>query len=156
MEATMISTDRIEQEIRLTATRTRVWRALTIPTQFGKWFGVALSGDSVKPGMVLRGTKLSQGCGDNTFEATVEEVQPESRFSLRWHPYSTEPVIDFDKDPTTLITFTLTDVPGGTLLSVVETGFDKLPATRRALAFDKHTQGWDAQLKNVAKHLAAT
>ena len=94
MEATMISTDRIEQEIRLTATRARVWRALTIPTQFGKWFGVALSGDSVKPGMVLRGTKLSQGCGDNTFEATVEDVQPESRFSLRWHPYSTEPVID--------------------------------------------------------------
>ncbi len=155
MEATLISTDRIEQQIRLTTSRTRVWRALTIPSQFGKWFGVALTGDSVKPGMVLRGTKLSEGCTDKPFQATVEEVEPESRYSLRWHPYSTEPAVDFTKDPTTLITFTLSDVPGGTLLNVVESGFDMLPPARRAKAFEMHTHGWDAQLKNVAKYLAA-
>ena len=43
------STDRIEQQVRLSAPRARVWRALTDPQEFGKWFGVKLSG-TVAPG----------------------------------------------------------------------------------------------------------
>ena len=157
MEATMTRTDRIEQQIRLTATRTRVWRALTIPTEFGKWFGVALTGNSVAPGAVLRGPLTSGGCGhaDMLFEATVEAVVPESRYSLRWHPYAVEPGVDYSGEPTTLITFSLEDVPGGTLLRVVETGFDKMPAARRAKAFEMNTHGWTKQLENIGKYLAA-
>ena len=157
MEMTFTSTDRIEQQIRLTATRSRVWRALTIPTEFGKWFGVALTGDSVKPGSILRGPMTSQGCGhtDMIFEATVVTVQPESGYSLRWHPYAVEPGIDYAGEPTTLITFTLKDVPGGTLLNVVETGFDKIPVARRAKAFEMNSHGWAKQLENIGKYLAA-
>ncbi|MEO8346991.1 MAG: SRPBCC family protein [Betaproteobacteria bacterium] len=149
MEMTLTSTDRIEQQIRLKATRTRVWRALTIPTEFGKWFGVTLTGDSVRPGTVLRGPS-SCGNGDKIFEATVEAVEPEVRYSLRWHPYAVEP-----GEPTTLITFTLEDVPGGTLLNVVETGFDKVPAARRAKSFEMNTKGWTMQMENIARYLTA-
>ena len=84
------STDRIEQQVRLSAPRARVWRALTDPQEFGKWFGVKLSG-TVAPGATLRGPITHPGYEHVTFEATVETVDPERRVSFRWHPYAIEP-----------------------------------------------------------------
>jgi uncharacterized protein YndB with AHSA1/START domain len=55
----------------------------------------------------------------------------------------------------TLVEFTLESVDGGTLLKVVETGFDKIPAARRVKAFEMNTSGWTSQMKNIAKYLAA-
>jgi uncharacterized protein YndB with AHSA1/START domain len=154
MEATMTSTDRIEQEVRLTATRTRVWRALTIPTEFGKWFGVDLKDGPVKPGTRLLGPITIEGFRHVLFDATVETVEPETRYSMRWHPYAVEPGVDYSGEPTTLITFTLEDVPGGTLLKVVETGFDRIPEARRAKAFQMNSSGWAGQMKRIERYLA--
>lgn len=50
--------------------------------------------------------------------------------------------------------FTLADAPDhGTLLKVVETGFDKLPPERRLEAFRMNSGGWDAQMKNIVRHV---
>ena len=38
------STDRIHKEISLSASPSRVWRALTDSAEFGEWFGVDLQG----------------------------------------------------------------------------------------------------------------
>jgi uncharacterized protein YndB with AHSA1/START domain len=48
------STDRIERKIRLSAPRSRVWRALTNPVEFGAWFGVKVEG-RFAPGARVRG-----------------------------------------------------------------------------------------------------
>ncbi|MEO8450637.1 MAG: SRPBCC family protein [Gemmatimonadota bacterium] len=154
MSTTQTSTDRIEKQIHLSAPRARVWRALTDLKEFGQWFGVKLSG-SVAPGATLRGPITSRGYEHVTFEATVETVDPEKRFAFRWHPYAIEPGVDYSGEPTTLIVFTLEEVDGGTLLTVVESGFDKIPAARRAKAFEMDSKGWAAQLENVKKHIAA-
>ncbi|MEZ4409539.1 MAG: hypothetical protein R3A52_24160 [Polyangiales bacterium] len=37
----------------------------------------------------------------------------------------------------------------------MESGFDKVPASRRARAFEMNTQGWGAQIERVAKHVAS-
>ena len=52
--------------------------------------------------------------------------------------------------------FTLEDAGGGTLLNVVESGFDKIPAARRAKAFEMNAKGWGMQMEIIAKHPAAS
>lgn len=58
-----------------------------------------------------------------------------------------------DDEPTTLVEFTLTETAGGVLLRIVESGFDNIPADRRAAAFEANSGGWEAQTKLVRKHL---
>ena len=53
-----------------------------------------------------------------------------------------DPAVDYSKEPTTLVEFTLKEVNGGTLLSVVESGFDKIPVARRDQAFRMNDGGW--------------
>jgi uncharacterized protein YndB with AHSA1/START domain len=154
MSPSQTSTDRIEKQVRLSAPRARVWRALTDTREFGQWFGVNLSG-AVVPGAKLRGPITSPGYEHVTFEATVEMVEPEKRFSFRWHPYAIEPGVDYSSEPTTLVVFTLEEVEGGTLLTVVESGFDKIPASRRAKAFEMNSKGWAIQMENIKRYLAA-
>ena len=131
-----------------------MWRALTDTREFGQWFGVKLSG-AVAPGAKLRGPITHPGFEHVTFEATVETVEPEKRFAFRWHPYAIEPGVDYSSEPTTLVVFTLEEVDGGTLLKVVESGFDNIPASRRANAFEMNSNGWALQMENIKRHLAA-
>lgn len=44
-------------------------------------------------------------------------------------------------------------VPGGTRLTIVESGFDGIPLTRRLEAFRGNTGGWDPQAENIARHV---
>lgn len=149
------STDRIERQVRLSAPRARVWRALTDTREFGQWFGVQLSG-VVAPGAKLRGPITTPGYEHVTFEVTVETVDPEKRFSFRWHPYAIEPGVDYSSEPTTLVVFTLEDSDGGTLLTVVESGFDKIPVSRRVKAFEMNSKGWAAQMENIKRYLGTS
>lgn len=149
-------TDRIERSIVINAPRERVWRALTNAEEFGTWFGPDLKGHTFTEGQHVR--VRNSGCGheDTWFDIIVERIEPRNLFSYRWHPYTTDPNVDYTQEERTLVTFTLEDTAdNGTLLTVVESGFDKLPANRRLEAFPMHSQGWDAQLDNVSKHVSA-
>ena len=53
------------------------------------------------------------------------------------------------------MTFTLEDAGSGTLLTVVESGFDQVPPDRRMEAFRMNSGGWDAQMRNIAGHVTA-
>jgi uncharacterized protein YndB with AHSA1/START domain len=86
-------------------------------------------------------------------EIVVDVVQAETRFSFRWHPYAVEPGVDYSGEPTTLVVFTLEEVDGGTLLTVIESGFDRIPASRRIKAFEMNSKGWAAQMDNVKRYL---
>ena len=54
-----------------------------------------------------------------------------------------------------LVEFALEAIPGGTKLTVVETGFDSLPVHRRADALKMNEQGWAQQLDNIDRHVRA-
>jgi uncharacterized protein YndB with AHSA1/START domain len=82
-------------------------------------------------------------------------MEPENVFAYRWHPYAVDPKADYSQEEPTLVTFTLEDAPGGgTLLKVVESGFDKVPPGRRMEAFRMNSRGWEGQMDNIVRHLA--
>jgi uncharacterized protein YndB with AHSA1/START domain len=146
------NTDRITDKVLLRAQRTRVWRSLADSEEFGLWFGVQGLGEFT-PGATVRGKVTHKGYEHMTWEATIERMEPERLFSFRWHPYAVDPDVDYSGEPTTLVVFELEDAPNGTLLTVVESGFDGIPAARRAKAFEMHEQGWAGQMKSIAAYL---
>jgi uncharacterized protein YndB with AHSA1/START domain len=145
-------TDRIEKEIVMKAPRARVWRALTDPAEFGKWFGAVMQ-DAFAPGARARGRITHPGYEHLTLEMTVERMEPERLFSWRWHPYAVDPKQDYSGEPTTLVECELTEVPGGTRLRIVESGFDRIPLARRAEAYRMNEGGWAAQVQNIARYV---
>jgi uncharacterized protein YndB with AHSA1/START domain len=150
---TASDTDRIERSILINATRARVWRALSNAEEFGAWFGVNLAGQIFAPGVRARGQLTHCGHEDIVFDALIERIEPEDVLSFHWHPYAVDPAIDYAQEQPTLVTFTLADAPGDAiLLTVVESGFDKVPPQRRRQAFEMNSGGWEAQLKNIARH----
>jgi uncharacterized protein YndB with AHSA1/START domain len=144
--------DRIEKSIELKAPVSRVWRALTDYREFGQWFRVELEGPFV-PGQVSRGRITYPGFEHVIMQVTVQKMEHERLFSYTWHPYAIDPKVNYSHEPPTLVEFKLEKIPGGTRLTVTESGFDKIPANRRAEAFRKNESGWAAQLQNIERHV---
>lgn len=149
-------TDRIERHILLNATRARVWRALADAEAFGDWFGVALAGQRFVPGQRAKGHITHPGYEHLVFDVLIERMEPERLLALRWHPYPIDPAVDYASEPTTLVEFTLADAPGGTLVTVVESGFDRIPAGRRDEAYRMNSGGWTIQMDNLQRHVASS
>ena len=149
-----MSTDRIEKRVVLRAPRSRVWRAIADPEEFGSWFAVKFQG-RFTAGARVQGQITVPGYEHVTMDITIERVDPERLFSYRWHPYAVEPGVDYSGEPTTLVEFHLEEVAGGTQLTVIESGFDRIPLARRAKAFQMNEEGWAAQVRNIERHVSA-
>lgn len=149
-----MNSDRIEKTTVLRAPRSQVWRAITTAEQFGSWFGARVTGDFV-PGASVSGQITSPGYEYLTLTMLIERVEPERLFSYHWHPGAVEPGIDYSSEPTTLVEFRLEDVPEGTRLTLVESGFDRIPAARRETAFRMNEGGWAAQLENIERYVTS-
>ena len=145
--------DRIEKRIELKAPLSRVWRALTDHQEFGEWFRVKLDGPFL-PGQISRGHITWPGYEHLKWEAVVQKMEPERLFSFTWHPYAVNPAIDYSQEESTLVEFQLEPTPTGTLLLLTESGFEKIPAARRAEAFLRNDGGWTQQLTNIETHVA--
>ena len=148
------STDRIEKKILLRAPRSRVWRALSNAEEFGGWFGVDFKGSTFVAGKAVKGRITYPGYQHLVMEVLIERIVPERLLSWRWHPAAIDTAVDYSQEPTTLVVFELEDAQDGVMLSVVESGFDSIPAARRATAFRMNTSGWEEQLINIEKHVA--
>ncbi len=158
-----MSTDRIEKKILLRAPLHRVWRALADSAEFSTWFGMKfdapfkagarVSGEVVGTKVNAEVAKAQSEHAGLKFDITIEQMQPERLFSFRWHPFATDPKVDYFTEPTTLITFALEQVPGGVMLTVTESGFDRIPLERRAKAFTANEQGWGIMVKVLEEYL---
>lgn len=148
----MPSTDAIEKQIFLRAPRARVWRALTDAREFGTWFGVTLEGP-IEEGKWVYGRIALPGYEHVRLQMLIERMEPEVLFAYRWHPYAIEPDVDYSKEPMTLVELRLADAAGGTTLTLVESGFDRVPLDRRVEAFRMNEQGWTQQMENIRGHV---
>lgn len=157
-----MSTDRIEKRVVLRASLDRVWRAISDSAEFGQWFGVRFDGPFVA-GTAVTGTitpttvdadvaRLQEPHAGNRGTWHIVAVEPQRRFAYRWHPFAMD--ADVQDEPMTLVEFTLAETPGGVLLTIVESGFDALPAARRASAFEANSGGWAHQIELVRTYLA--
>jgi uncharacterized protein YndB with AHSA1/START domain len=149
---TRTTTDRLEKRVTLRVPRSQVWRALTTAEEFGAWFGVKLEGAA--EGVAVRGRITIKGYEHVILEMLVERIQPERLFSYRWHPYAVDAKVDYSAEPTTLVEFRLDEAEGGTLLTIVESGFDRIPIARRAEAFRMNDGGWTQQARNIERHVS--
>jgi uncharacterized protein YndB with AHSA1/START domain len=160
----MTNTDCIEKKVVLRASRSRVWRALTDAREFGTWFGVKFD-SPFTPGSLLRGVivptsvdaevaRAQQPYEGMPFEITIDRIEPETLFAFRWHPFAIERGVDYSREPTTLVVFALEDVADGIVLTVTESGFDRVPLARRAKAFTANEGGWTMVMMLIEKHLA--
>jgi uncharacterized protein YndB with AHSA1/START domain len=158
-----MSTDRIEKKVLLRAPLKRVWTALANSTEFGTWFGMKFDGPFV-PGALMRGVivptkvnvevaKAQQKYDGMPVEITIEKMEPERLFSLRWHPYAIERGVDYSAEPTTLIEFVLEEMKDGVMLTVTESGFDQIPLVRRVKAFTANEEGWGMVVKLLEEYL---
>lgn len=146
------TTDRIEKRMELKAPRSRVWRALASTREFREWFGMDLEGEFTE-GATLKGSPSNPRYAHMKVEFRVERMDPERYFAYRWHPYPNDPAVDYSKEPMTLVEFFLEETAAGTDLRIVESGFDALPADRRAEAFRANEGGWKGQIENIARHV---
>jgi uncharacterized protein YndB with AHSA1/START domain len=157
-------TDRIEKQVVLRAPMDRVWRAISDSQEFGRWFGVRIDGP------FIAGTSVTATITGTTVDEQVAEMQrphagakaswqivavePPRRFAYRWHPFAVDSGVDYDAEPTTLVEFSLSPTPDGVLLTIVESGFDAIPAARRSAAFEANSGGWAKQVELVRKYLS--
>lgn len=160
------TTDRIEKRVFLRAPQARVWHAISDSTEFGNWFGMELDGEFA-PGAEMRGrikptkadpevAKLQEKYTGKPLAFFVDRIEPMNLFAYRWHPFAIDESVDYSKEPMTLVTFKLEPKDGGTLLTVVETGFDSIPLERRADAFEANEEGWAMQIQMIEKYLLQT
>jgi uncharacterized protein YndB with AHSA1/START domain len=165
--------NKIEKHVVLKAAMSRVWRAVTDAEEFGRWFGVELHGSFVA-GKVITATfhksfdeealltrQRSLGVapsGIRKLEAPytfchVERMEPETYFSFRWIPYGIDAEVNSANEPTTLVEFQLAEAPEGTLLTIVESGFEKVTGPRKLRAFRMNEGGWSAQSENIKSYV---
>jgi uncharacterized protein YndB with AHSA1/START domain len=151
------STDRIEKRVVLRAPRTRVWNAISEPEHFGKWFRVAWETTPFVEGQPARGRLLYPGYEDHILDIQIEKIEPERYFAFRWHPHAVDPNKEYGHEPTTLVEFRLEETEGGTVtvLTIVESGFDRIPLSRRAEAFRANEGGWAEQIQNIERYVAS-
>ena len=158
-----MSTDRIEKTVVLQAPLERVWRAISDAREFGSWFGMALDGPFVAGNRVVGTIAPTQV--DPDVAATqaphagtrvvldVEAVEPMRRFAYRWSPDIGDG--GATHATTTLVTFDLEPVDGGTRLTITESGFEALPGDLRGEAFRRNDGGWSQQMKNIEIHVTS-
>lgn len=144
--------DRIERVWILPVSRERAWRAITEPAEIARWM------DGTRVEMELRpGTEARFIWGEHVTRALVEAVEPPHRFAYRWHPGSEQHLSEsLDKLPLTLVEFILDEVPDGTRLTLIESGFAALPAEMRERIYRENLQGWKELIDPLCTYLAAT
>lgn len=148
----METTNQIRKTIDLKASVSRVWQALTDHEQFGAWFRVKLEAP-FQLGKEAAGKITYPGFEHVTWRVTVEKIEFERVFAFSWHPYAVDAKHDYSKEKPTLCEFRLEKTDGGTRLTITETGFDQIPASRRDEAYRMNSGGWAEQTRNIEAYI---
>ena len=141
--------DRIHQEIVIKAPRSKVWKALTTPSQFSEWFRARLSAKQFRVGERVNAVSTYPGHEGTAFFLLITEITPETDFAWKWAPGGKSTESTEDEDPFTTVVFELEEIPGGTRVKVTESGFEHISLARRAKAIEGNTRGWELQMQNL-------
>lgn len=145
--------DRIEREIAIEAPIERVWAALTQPASVSAWF---CNGEEITIDLRVGGIMTLDHGNHGAYKTVIVSLDPPNVFSYRWA--SAYPGVLATEENSTLVEFTLTSTPKGTLLRVVESGFDSLviPEDRlEAAGYESHSHGWPSVIGELAKYVMA-
>lgn len=130
----------ITKTIDLAAPVGLVWEAVATADGLASWFPDRAELDPVAGGS---GALVWDAYG--RFHIVVEEVDEPHVIAYRWAGDVDDPQF---QGGSTVMRFTLQAIPGGTRLTVVETGFESFSNAQKA--FEGNTQGWDEELGELA------
>jgi uncharacterized protein YndB with AHSA1/START domain len=134
----------VRRTIRIAAAPEKVWRAVTEPEHISAWFGRTVLD---RAGVGAQGTITFEDSG--AVPLRVEAIDEPRMVSYRWgndDAAGVRPEV-LDEEHSTVFTFTLEAVPGGTELTVVETGFEVTSDPAGNLR--AHAQGWVSELDKL-------
>jgi len=137
----------VSRTISIAAAPEQVWEAITRPEHIAKWSSFTPSMDRIAVGG--EGAWVLPNYGSTPI--TIEEIDPPVSISYRWGPSGADVV---DPAASTVFRFTLEAVAGGTMLTVVESGFERFADATDQL--ESHRQGWDSQLDALAAYFPST
>jgi uncharacterized protein YndB with AHSA1/START domain len=134
----------VRRTIQIAAPIEKVWSAVTEPEHISRWFGRAAIDGS---GVGARGTLTWDG--RDPVPLRIEAIDAPRMVSYRW---GNDDALDrlpgeVDDEHSTVFTFTLEPVSGGTQLIVVETGFETTSDPTANL--ESHREGWDGELDKL-------
>jgi uncharacterized protein YndB with AHSA1/START domain len=133
----------LRREIQIRAPRERVWSALTEPAELLRWFPTERAEIDLTPGGEARFV-----WEESADEAVVETVDPLERLVFRWRPSGLD-------RPHTTVSFTLEEIPSGTRLTLVESGFAALPNQIAQQSHEGNDAGWRDELEELKTYLEA-
>ncbi|MGK2865037.1 MAG: SRPBCC family protein [Mycobacterium sp.] len=135
----------ITRSIDISAPITKVWAALTESDLICQWLG-----DSAEFDPVAGGTGFFGWPEHGKFRVLVEQADAPRLLVYRW-------ARDSDADPvagnSTLVRIELSEIAGGTRLSLVESGFEELRNPETAHA--ENQGGWTAELGELVDFVTA-
>jgi uncharacterized protein YndB with AHSA1/START domain len=134
----------VRRSIRISAPVEKVWSAVTEPAHISQWFGAAVLDGR---GVGARGSLTFPEYG--AVPLRIEAIEPQRSVSYRWGNDDALGHLpdEVDDEHSTVFTFTLEGVPGGTRLTVVETGFET--TSDPAANLESHRIGWNDELDKL-------
>jgi uncharacterized protein YndB with AHSA1/START domain len=134
----------VRRTIRIEAPVEKVWRAIAEPEHISRWFGRTVLDGS---GVGATGTMTFPDYG--AIPLRVEAYDEPHLISYRWNNDDALGGLPaaIDENTSTVFTFTLDEVEGGTQLTVVESGFERTSAPLENL--ESHRTGWDEELDKM-------
>ncbi|HVB51859.1 MAG TPA: SRPBCC family protein [Acidimicrobiales bacterium] len=148
-----MNTDSIASEVLIEAPIERVWAALTEPASVSAWF---CNHKEISIDLRVGGAMVLDHGDHGRFQTVIVAIAPPNAFSFRWA--ALHPDVLATEENSTLVEFTLKTTPKGTVLRVLESGFDTLavPAGRSLSSlFEDHSGGWPQVIDELAKYVMA-
>ncbi len=128
----------IQFEIDISAPPEQVWKQLATKDGMRKWFSTSLIFD-----MQIGGEFRMEVNHDGhwIFFGEVQKIVPNQELAFTW----TQQEVGQEAWPiATLVTFKLEEIPSGTRVSLVHSGFDALDEAMAEKEYSDHIQGWQA------------
>ena len=143
---------RIKRQIEIKAPISKVWEALVEHKKFGEWFRCRLD-QPFEEGKMSTGMMTYPGAEHVKWEAKVITIEHEKCIEFSWPPYVDDESVDLSNEPWLNCRFDLESIPGGTSLTITESGFDKLSPAIRDDARKGNEKGWEIQSSHILEYV---
>jgi uncharacterized protein YndB with AHSA1/START domain len=140
----------IRREISIKATKERIYDAIANPEQVVLWFPETIEGQ------YKAGERPILGFGEHgKNQIYIVEARPHEYFSYRWIPGSSHFMGDVLTVVNTLVEFSITETSKGICkVTLVESGFAKLPIEVAENSFKQNSGGWEYMFGRLGKYFS--
>jgi uncharacterized protein YndB with AHSA1/START domain len=135
----------VERSVLIEAPRQRVWQAITDPAELEQWYAPGCPWDI--PALQAGATVKFHNTDTDIQLATIEQLEPLHRLTLRWELDPAHPGI------TLLNSFLLEEENGGTRVTVSQAGYESLPDGMREEQLRQDAEAYTAIAESLKNYV---